>query len=314
MRSDDRLTLIGYADAPRVLLENASGADLMMLTASGGLEPSGGRGDLLPAIQAAADAVSGSPATESRRVLFVTAGSELTGQQRTAAREALAKIAATGTPWSLVELRSHEGESPWQDLATASRGTTSVCTSSDALLATCVESLHGRSTRLAQDLSVQIHFNPKHVAGYRLLGHEAATLTGTAGDPLKIELHAGQTPTCMYELVLNPPEQTKNGPVPLNIGTIEVTWRHPANGQQQRRVQVLGQAHLAPSFAQAPAWLQQGVIAARAAETLKGSYFASGTRRIGQLLEFAQQVQPAAAETPEFRELVRLIEQADRLR
>jgi len=314
MRSDDRLTLIGYADSPRVLLENASGKDLMLLAASGGLEPGGGRGDLLSAIQAAADAVSGSSATESRRVVFVTAGSELAGQQRSAASEALAKIAATGTPWSLVELRSQGGESPWQDLASASRGTTSVCGSGEALLATCLEALHGRPTRLAQNLSLRVHFNPKQVAGYRLLGHEAATLTGSVSDPLEIELHAGQTPTCMYELVLNPPEQTKNGPVPLNIGTVEVAWRHPTSGQPQRRVMALGQAHVAPSFAEAPAWLQQGVIAARAAESLKGSYFASGTRRIGQLLEFSQQVHPAAAETPEFRELVRLIEQADRLR
>ncbi len=314
MRSDDRLTLIGYADSPRVLLENASGKDLMLLAASGGLEPGGGGGDLLSAIQAAADAVIGSPAAETRRVVFVTAGSDLAGQQRSAAREALAKIAATGTPWSLVELRNQGGESPWQDLATASRGTTSVCSSSEALLATCLEALHGRPTRLAQNLSLRVHFNPKQVAGYRLLGHEAATLTGSASDPLEIELHAGQTPTCMYELVLNPPEQTKNGPVPLNIGTAEVTWRHPTSGQPQRRVLQLGPAQLAPSFAKAPAWLQQGVIAARAAESLKGSYFASGTRRIGQLLEFAQQVQPAAAESPEYRELVRLIEQADRLR
>jgi Ca-activated chloride channel family protein len=314
MRAGDRFTLIGFADSPRMLLENASGADLMMLTASGGLEPSGGRGDLLSAIQAAADAVSSSPAAEKRRVVFVSAGNELVGQRRAAARDALAKIAATGTSWSLIELRSHDDQSPWQDLATESRGQTIVCQSGDELLATCLEALEGRSTRLAQNLSLRIHFNPKQVAAYRLLGHEAATLTGNAGDPLEVTLHAGQTPTCMYELALNPPEQTKKGPAPVNLGTVEVTWRHPTTGQPQRRVLQLGPERLSPSFTAAPAWLQQGVIAARAAESLKGSYFANGTRRISQILEYAQRVQPQAAQTPEFRELVRLIQQADRLR
>jgi hypothetical protein len=152
------------------------------------------------------------------------------------------------------------------------------------------------------------------VAGYRLIGHEAVTITGGASDPLEIELHAGQSPTCMYELVLNPPEQTKKGPVPVNLGTVEVAWRHPSGGQPQRRVLQLGAANLASSFAEAPGWLQQGVIAARAAESLRGSYFVASARRIGQLLEYTEQVQPAAAESPEFRELVRLIEQADRLR
>jgi hypothetical protein len=118
----------------------------------------------------------------------------------------------------------------------------------------------------------------------------------------------------MYELALNPPEQTKKGPAPVNLGTVEVTWRHPTTGQPQRRVLQLGPERLSPSFTAAPAWLQQGVIAARAAESLKGSYFANGTRRISQILEYAQQVQPQAAQTPEFRELVRLIQQADRLR
>ena len=184
----------------------------MMLTASGGLDPSGGRGDLLSAIQAAADAVTRLPrhgepprGVCNRRI----GGRELNGQQRTAAREALAKIAATGTPWSLVELRSHGGESPWQDLAAASRGRSERL----QLQRRATGRLPGIAARptdaTGSEPIATIHFNPKHVAGYRLLGHEAATLTGSAGDPLEIELHAGQTPTCMYELVLNPPEQTE---------------------------------------------------------------------------------------------------------
>ncbi len=314
MHENDRLTLIGYGEAPRVLLENASGKDLILLAASGGLEPSSTPGDLLSAIQAAADAVSELPRNETRRVLFIHAGRELDGVSQKMAQNSLAKLAASGIPWSIVELRGHGGESPWQDLAAAGGGQARICDSAEQLLALCLEALHGRSTCLAQDLSLRIHFNPKTVAGYRLLGHESATLTGEAGDPLEIDLHAGQTPTCIYELVINPPEQTKKGPAPLNLGTVEVTWRHPVTGQPQRQVQTLGQAHLAPSFATAPPWLQQGILAARTAESLKGGYFVANVRRIGQLLELVRQVDPQTARTPEFRELVRLIQQADRLR
>jgi hypothetical protein len=98
------------------------------------------------------------------------------------------------------------------------------------------------------------------------------------------------------------------------LGVVEVAWNHPTSGQPQRRVQPLPRTQVATSFAASPVWLQQGVLAARTAEFLRGSYYLASSRRIGQLLELAGQVEANAAKSPEFRALVRLIELAERLR
>jgi hypothetical protein len=111
----------------------------------------------------------------------------------------------------------------------------------------------------------------------------------------------------MYEVWLKP---TSEG----DLASVEVAWHHPTNGHPQRRVQPVRRSHFAPSFAQAPPWLQQGVVAARTAEYLRGSFHLPASRHMSQLLELAGSVESGAAKMPEFRALVRLIEQADKLR
>ena len=154
---------------------------------------------------------------------------------------------------------------------------------------------------------MRITFNPKRVNSYRMLGHEAATLTGEAGDPLRVTLSAEQVATCMYELWLKPSGKG-------DLGSVEVVWRDPKTGKPGRMVRPLGDGQLASSFAEAPAWLQQGVVAARAAEFLRGSYYLPNSRRLDQLLDLTREVDAATAKVPEFRALMHLIEDSARLR
>lgn len=307
MLPSDRLTLVGYSDAPRVLFEDATPDNLAALIASSGLEQTSGSPDLLAAVQAAAAAAAAVPNSDRRRVVLVTSGGTLEGNRRDSAQEALAKLAASGTPWSVVELTSGSADAAWDELAQTARGTTSTAHAADDLFAACLAALNGQATQVAHGVSMRITFNPKTVTSYRMLGHEAATLTGDAGDPLVADLHADQTATCMYEVWLKP---TTEG----DLASVEVNWHHPTNGQPQRRVQPVHRSHFAPSFVQAPAWLQQGVVAARTAEYLRGSTHLPTSRRMSHLLELAGSVETSAAKMPEFRALVRLIEQADKLR
>jgi Ca-activated chloride channel family protein len=303
----DRLTLIGFSDTPRVLLDNVNREQLAILGASGGVEPSGGTANLLAAIQSAASAVSELPPEENCRVVFITGSGGLWGQERGVAHEALASITARGFRWHLVQLSVRPVESDWHELAQAARGRASVATSADQLSALCLETLTGRPVQVAQAVSARVTFNPKTVAGYRLLGHEAHTLTGTPGTPLTVDLHAGQVGTGMYEIWLKPDVQG-------DLGIIEVNWRHPTAGVPQRRVQPIRRADLVANFAEAPAWLQQGIVAARTAEHLRGSYFVPNTRRLALMLDLASRAGEDASQAPEFRALVRLIQHADRLR
>ncbi len=74
MAPTDRLTLIGFAEAPQVLAERATQAGVNELLATGVLAKNTGRADLLSAVQSACDAVAALPDNETRRVLFVTSG------------------------------------------------------------------------------------------------------------------------------------------------------------------------------------------------------------------------------------------------
>ncbi len=67
------------------------------------------------------------------------------------------------------------------------------------------ESLHGTIQVVAKDVKLQIEFNPKHVAQYRLLGYENRKLKNEdfANDRIDAgEIGVGHTVTALYEIVL----------------------------------------------------------------------------------------------------------------
>ncbi len=68
----DRLTVIGFSEAPSVIAENATRADVLSFLASGSLKGFGGSANALAAIRAACETADALPANETRRLLFVT--------------------------------------------------------------------------------------------------------------------------------------------------------------------------------------------------------------------------------------------------
>ena len=56
----------------------------------------------------------------------------------------------------------------------------------DELFAVCFEALAGRESRVASGESMRLWFNPQAVTSYRLLGHEAVTLTGIGRSSLSL--------------------------------------------------------------------------------------------------------------------------------
>ncbi|REK16584.1 MAG: VWA domain-containing protein [Planctomycetota bacterium] len=311
MGPQDRVTLIGFSESPQVLAEDLTGRQLASWIAEGRLPDTAGWADFAGAVQSACDAVLAVESNEARRVVFVTSGrSEMDDAGFSRARDELAGLAAANIPWHVVQLSPQADLERWQQLARHRRGGASAAQSTDALYAVLLEQLLGRDSSVAAGVTVRIQFDPKRINSYRLLGHEAATLTGEAGDPLRIELSPEQVATCMYELWVKPPTKDAKGP----LGSVEVVWRDPKTGKPGRMVRPLTDAHLAGSFADAPTWVQQGVLAARTAEFLRGSYFLPNSRRLEQLLDLARQVDAQTAKQPDFRELVELIETSARLR
>ena len=123
---------------------------------------------------------------------------------------------------------------------------------------------------------------------------------------IEVDLVAEQTATGMFELWLKPAAEGE-------LARVELAWRDLA-GQPRRIERVIARKQVASTFATSPPWLQQGIVAASAAELLRGSYYVPRSRRLGQLQELVGEVNESAAKAPEFQALVRLIETADGLR
>jgi len=307
LKPNDRITLIGFAEQPRVLAEDATRNELATLLSSATLEQTSGSADLASAIQSACSAVRAVPSNQARRVVFITAGrAEFNDAARTRSRESLLQLTAANIPWQIVHTSGADDHPEFGELARTARGRTCAVTSADALSAVLLEELTGRPQTVAHGVSMRVTFNPKVVTSYRMLGHESATLTGETSDPLQVDLHAEQAATALYEMWLKPGGD--------DVAIVELLWRDPNNGQPRRRVQPIRRDQITSSFAQAPPWLQQGVLAASTAEFLRGSYYVPRSRRLDQLLDLAAEVDPRAAKMPEFQSLVQLIDEAGKLR
>jgi Ca-activated chloride channel family protein len=306
MGPEDRLTLIGYAEQPRMFAENATAVEARTIVSTGLPQPAGSA-DLAAAIQLACDAARKAPAMTSR-IVIVTAASGDAGEA-TMARidDSLGRLAATGVPWQLVRLAAAESDAPLAALVQRYDGEIVAAESADQVHAVLWQKLTGQSSIVAHAVSLKLTLNPQVVTGYRLLGHASVTLTAENTAPLEISLHANQTATAMYELWITPGATAP-------VATAELTWRDPTSSEQRRLIQPLRSEQIAASFSESPAWFQQGVIAAKTAEALRGSYFVSGARPLDQIRDLAAQVDRGASEQPNFQALLRLLEQTRKLR
>jgi Ca-activated chloride channel family protein len=308
MQPADRLTLIGFAEQARVLAESATRDQLPALLKSGGWPPASGSADLGAAIRLACEAARAVPADEAPRVVFLTAGlRELDELALAKLSESLTGLADAKIPWQIVRLGAGHAKASWDELAQRVQGEVVEASSPAEVHAVLWDTLTRQSSMVAAGATLKLTFNPAVVTAYRLLGHESVTITGPATDPLEVDLHVDQCATGMYELWIKPSGGDE-------VARAELTWRDPNNGQPRRVAQMVRRAQIAASFSESPAWLQQGVIAAKTAEVLRGSYYAPASRPLAQILELTRQVDARASKQPTFQTLVELVKQAEKLR
>ncbi|MFM7138428.1 MAG: YfbK domain-containing protein, partial [Planctomycetota bacterium] len=79
----------------------------------------------------------------------------------------------------------------------------------------------GDDTLVARQCSLEVRFDPRRVAAYRLIGHRQSVVESLAdASPAAIDLHAGETVRAVYEVV---PKQ--NGTI--GLATARLSWRTP---------------------------------------------------------------------------------------
>ncbi len=308
MSDRDRVTLVRFAADPSVVATKVTASELAELAWSDALLAPSGSANLTAGIEAAWRIARDTSTLDPRHVVVITGDR---GNFDPAALpgtiEKLGELASMNIPWRIVRVAADENDVHWDKLAESARGKIVPAAAPEYIYEALLGALINWTTTVADDVSVTLKFSPQEVAAYRLLGHEATTLTGLVPDPVSIDLGADQTAIGLYEVSLLP------GTSKL-IGTVEVTWTHPPNGQAARIVKPILRKDLSGSFSRAPGWLQQGVIAAKAAECLRGSYYVPTSRSIRQVLDLAAEVDPSVAGQADFKQLVELLEKADKLR
>ncbi|MEX2113888.1 MAG: YfbK domain-containing protein [Pirellulales bacterium] len=308
MDSSDRVTLVRSADTTSILAASASRDELATLLESDLLSATSGTSNLSRAIEAAGNIARDPQATDPRRVIVITdSRGNYDAAELPKAAEQLGALAKLNVPWRLVRLNSDEQDAHWAKLAEQAGGRVAAAQSPDDVYQEMVEAMTGWPAKVAKDVTITLSFNPQAVAAYRLIGHEATTLTGLSPDPVSIDLGVDQLATGVYEVALKP-ESVET------VGSIEVVWQHPASGKPSRIVRPILKAQLAGSFFEAPSWFQETAIVAKSAEALRGSTYLPTTRPAAGILDVASRVDASLAQQPDFQVLLDLLKKSEKPR
>lgn len=162
-----------------------------------------------------------------------------------------------------------------------------------------------RKLTVADEVRLSVTFNPRTVASYRLLGHEATSVLGVHNAMVDATLRAGDVCTGLFEVEL------RSGGDDL-VATAEITWRnpqHPGTRQETRRI---SRWQLADSLLETPPSVQAAAIAAETAEVMRHSQFAAGRGHSWtKIRQVAADAHTTLAEEPSFRRLMGLVDRAE---
>jgi autotransporter-associated beta strand protein len=155
------------------------------------------------------------------------------------------------------------------------------------------QKLAGALTPAAQDVKLQIEFNPERVVSYRLMGYNNLRLTQAQFRDNSVsagELAAAEQGTALYNLVLNP-----QGAGP--IGTARARYRDPGTHNFHELTWTIPYNGRPPVFDQATPSLRLAAVAGYFAEYLQQSPFAGDASPRG-LLELLRGVPDAFPNDP----------------
>ena len=166
----------------------------------------------------------------------------------------------------------------------------------------------GDDTLVARQCGLEVRFDPKRVAAYRLIGHRQSAVESLADSPQPtIDLHTGETVRAVYEVV---PKEAGT----LGLAAARLTWRTP-DGAAARLEAVDGDAGDRSATLPSPHGCEL-VLAATLGELAGGSPHITQPRTaIKALASFADRWQDRGDVTPFGTHLIRAVErQADSLR
>jgi Ca-activated chloride channel family protein len=309
LREGDRVSLVAFGDDASVLVERVDGKDVAALRGAIGRlaaerATNFGAGVELAAELAQRDGVAAGehPAARRHVVVFSDAPAVTAEGARTRIRSRLAQLAEARIGVTLFDLSlGAAADSELSSFASAARSKLRSVDSAGEIRSVLNEIALGRSAVVARDVELTVRFNPRSVAGYRLLGHEATFGLPTA--PAKVVLRAGEAATALFEITLR-------GSGPNDVATAELEWIDAATGKKELRTQPIARVQFANSLAESAVPLQAAAVAAEAAEVIRGTRAASAGHSLDRVLDVAASVHARLRAQQEFRRLVEVVELA----
>ena len=171
-----------------------------------------------------------------------------------------------------------------------------------------VDNLTGTLQVIAKDVKVQVDFDPRVVARYRLVGYENRGLSARQFDDDRVdagELGAGHSVTALYEVRLVP-----GATAPL--GKVRVRFKEPHGSQSQLVETSLARSIMKGEAAALTSPSQLSMAAAQFAEKLRGSYWAR-TVSYDEIARRLDGLAPALKSQAQVQELIRLVDKAEEL-
>jgi Ca-activated chloride channel family protein len=206
LRDGDQVAMVAYAGSAGTVLEPVAGTDRAAIMgaldrlAAGG-STAGAEG--LELAYRVAERMAGEG--EVSRILLATDGDFNVGVSDPDGLEAyVARKRATGTYLSILGFgRGNLDDAVMQALAQAGNGTAAYIDTAQEARKVLVDQLQGALFPIADDVKIQVEWNPATVAEYRLIGYETRALAREDFNNDRVdagEIGAGHAVTAVYEI------------------------------------------------------------------------------------------------------------------
>jgi Ca-activated chloride channel homolog len=227
LRPQDQIAIVAYAGSAGTVLEPTAGTDTAAVMgaldrlAAGG-STAGAEGLALAYEVAAKMAGDG----EVSRVLLATDGDFNVGiDDPEALKTYIAKQRETGIYLSVLGFgRGNLDDATMQALAQNGNGTAAYIDTLNEARKVLVDQLTGALFPIANDVKIQVEWNPATVAEYRLIGYETRALRREDFNNDRVdagEIGAGHTVTAIYEVTAPGSDALLNGPLRYGAAVAE---------------------------------------------------------------------------------------------
>jgi secreted protein with Ig-like and vWFA domain len=310
LNANDRITLIGFAREPRLLVENLPGDQAANLVQLASQTPFTGGTNLEEALKLSGElAQRHQDAAAQNRIVFITDGAANLGNADPAQLGAMVEtlrqqgiafdacgVGTDGLDDAVLEALTRKGNGRYYVLDTPA--------DADAGFA---RQLAGAFRPAAENVKVQVRFNPARVGSYQLIGFEQHRLKTEDFRNDKVdaaELAADEAAVALYQVEVLPQGEGE-------LGEVFVRFRDAASGQMVERSWTMPHEEHVRAFDRANPSVQLAGAAALLAEKLRGGDSANQVD-LGQLTPVVNSLRGHYASNGRVQELITMFEQLRR--